>query len=545
MLKQYDPRKDNDYLKLEKKEWDYLKADAIYINRTSYNITVDELQQFYGEDYCKHRIGVNKKGQPYKIKYNGEFKGKNIVNLPINKPKSISKGKITFTDIEIQKQVELFNKIFNIDDDVFVRLLCKKSGEYYSYNVSALKDFDKLKSILNSHRFNAEDLMYTFNTYNNLKTATDKDLHLITAIAIDVDFGEIRKFTNKKSIEIINILERQEFNKTIPTPQVVEYGHNLRLIYVLEKVPATIASKALANKLASTIGSRLEDFGGSKQPLTTYGRVIGSVNSKDKSKIKVMYFNTNNYKLKDLQEKWLEPLPIWYPEWKAKTGRKVIKFNKNFKEQASFAIYNKNRITDFYKIQNFYKDDDDCAGFRRFLCFLVRDHAILAGYSPKEAEKILENFNNNFITPLKWREIERDTRNVERHQYIYKSQTILNYIGITQEEEMLLNLEAILSDEEYKRRKNIRDRERRKAQFRDVEGLTKTERKRLEEFIQIAKLEMQGMSYNEISKELGFKTHTAITKKINKQYEKINYKEIFREVQQGKYNNVRVIGECL
>lgn len=540
-MKKYDPRKDNDYLKLEKKEWDYLKANAIYINRISYNITEEELQQFYKEDYYKYRIGVSKKGQPYKIKVNGEFKEKNIVNLPLSKPKSIKKDKVIFADTEIQKQVELFNKIFNIHDDVFVRLLCKKSGEYYSYSINALKDFNKLKSILNSHRFNAEDLMYTFNTYNNLKTATDKDLHLITAIAIDVDFVEIRKFTNKKPIEIINVLEKQEFNKTIPTPQVVEYGHNLRLIYLLEKVPATKASKTLANKLASTIGSRLEDFGGSKQPLTTYGRVIGSVNSKDKSKIKVMYFNTDKYKLKDLQEKWLEPLPIWYPEWKAKTGRKVIKFNRNFKEQASFGVYNKNRITDFYKIQNFYKEDDDCAGFRRFLCFLVRDHAILAGYSPQEAEKILEDFNNHFNTPIKWREIERDTRNVERHQYTYHSKTILNYIGITPEEEILLNLSAILSETEYKRRNNVRTKAYQKAKYRDTEGLTKTERKRLEEFIQIAKLELDGLSLRAIAIELG-KDATGLSRKINKVYEKINYSEILEEVKQGVYKELKVIG---
>lgn len=540
-MKKYDPRKDNDYLKLEKKEWDYLKANAIYINRISYNITEEELQQFYKEDYYKYRIGVSKKGQPYKIKVNGEFKEKNIVNLPLNKHNSIKKDKVIFDDEKVKEQIKLFNKIFNIDDDVFVRLLCKKSGEYYSYPINALKDFDKLKSILNSHRFSAEDLMYTFNTYNNLKSATEQDLHLITAIAIDVDFGEIRKFINKKPLEIINLLEKTEFNKTIPTPQIVEYGHNLRLIYVLEKVPATIASKALANKLATTIGSRLEDFGGSKQPLTTFGRVIGSINSKDQSEIKVMYFNTNNYKLKDLQEKWLEPLPEWYAEWKTKTGRKVIRFNKNFKDQASFYVYNKNRITDFYKIQEFYSDDD-CAGFRRFLCFQVRNHAILAGYDESEAEKILKDFNNNFKKPLKWREIERDTRNVERKQYTYKSKTILNYIGSTPDEEILMHLSAILSDEEYKRRNNVRTKAYQKAKYRDTEGLTKTERKRLEEFIQIAELEMQGMSYNEISKELGFKTHTAITKKINKQYEKINYKEIFQEVQQGKYINVRGIG---
>lgn len=526
-----------EYLSFEKENYDFMDAESVNLNRINWNVSTLDLQNFYKNEYLDYRIIKSKKGRYIKVP-----KHKNNIEKTIKVNRKQERKSHRFTDVEIQKQLELFNKIFSIEDNVFVRLLCKKTGEYYSYPITALKDFNKLKSILNSSRFSLkEDLMYTFNTYNNLKSATEKDLHLLTGIAIDVDFTEVRRFSGKDPLDIINVLERIEFNKTIPIPQIIEYGHNLRLIYALEKVPATVASKKLANKLATVIGERLADYGGNKQPLTTFGRVIGSVNSKSGQVIKVMYLSKEIYTLRELQEKWLDPLPEWYPEWKAKTNRKVINFGKNFNKYANYYKYNELRINDFYKIQAYFKEDGDCDGFRRFLCFQVRNHAILMGTSRSEAEKLMKDFNNNFKKPLKWRQIERDTRNVERKQYYYKSKTILNYIGIEPKEEILLNLEGILSKEEKARRNNIRTKQAQKTKYRDASGLTKTERKRLKEFIKIAQLDLQGLSLRAIAKELG-KDHKTISEKINKTYDKINYKEILEEVQQGLYKNIRVIG---
>ena len=272
-----------EYLEFEKENFNFMDAESINLNRINWNVSVWDLQNFYGNEYLKYRVVRTKKDRYIKVP-----KHKNNIEKTIKVNRKQERKSNKFTDVEVKQQLELFNKIFDIEDNVFVRLLCKKTGEYYSYPVVALKDFNKLKSILNSGRFSLkEDLMYTFNTYNNLKNATDKDLHLLTAIAIDVDFGEVRRFNGKDPLDIINVLERIEFNKTIPTPQIIEYGHNLRLIYALEKVPATVSSKKLANKLATVVGERLVDYGGSKQPLTTYGRVIGSINSKSGQVIKV------------------------------------------------------------------------------------------------------------------------------------------------------------------------------------------------------------------------------------------------------------------
>ena len=501
-----------EYLEFEKKY--YYDINCKKENRKKYGITEEEVKAFYGNEY----IDIN-----YKSK---------------NKNKKNNKR---FSKDEVIEQLDLFKEIFDTNDDAFIRIRCKATGEYYSYNINSIFLEEKLYSILNSDRFSTkEDLMYSLNLYNNMRTATEENLFSIHSIAIDVDFDEVKRFSDKKPLDIIKILEKNDFNKTIPKPNIIEYGNRIRLIYKLEKVYCTKSSKALAKRVSKVIGERLVDYGAKAQPLTTYGRIINSVNSKVNKKIKVMYLDVQAYKLRDLQKNWLNPLPDWYAEWKVKTKRKkakVIAFKEDFQERGKARKYNLNRVNDFFKIQEFF--NYHCDG-RRFLCYQVRNHCILSGMSKEEAKEVLREFNNRFTYPLKWNVIEQDTRNVERKQYYYKSETILDFMQIDPKQEEVMQLKAILSDTEVKRRNNEYNKEKQKAKYRDEEGLTKTEVKRRNQFILIARMELEGMSFNAISKELGYKDHTPVIKKVNKLYDKINYQEIKLEVKQGLYDDVEV-----
>lgn len=499
-----------EYLEFEKKI--ELTNEVKRINRKKYGITEEDLKAFYGKAYES-------------INY---------------KPKKFKERKIRFSKEEIAEQVQLFKKIFDTEDDAFIRIRSKATGEYYSYNINSVFTEERLYSILNSNRFNTkDDLMYSLNLYNNMKYATEERLFSIHSIAIDVDFDEKKRFKDKKPLDIINILEKSDFDKTIPKPNIIEYGNRLRLIYKLEKVYCTNSSKSLTKRVAKLIGERLVDYGAKAQPLTTYGRIVNSINSKVNKPIRVMYLDVQPYKLRDLQKEWLKPLPEWYAEWKAKTNRKktkVITFNGDFQDRAKARKYNLNRVDDLFKIQEFY--NYDCDG-RRFLCYQVRNHCILSGMDKKEAREVLREFNNRFKYPLRWNVIEQDTRNVERKQYYYKSKTILDMIGIDPEEEEVMQLKAILSDTEVKRRNNEYNKEKQKAKYRDEEGLTKTEVKRRNQFILIARMELEGMSLKSIAKELEIDLSN-MSKRMKKVFDKINYEEIKLEVQQGLYDDLEV-----
>lgn len=496
-----------EYLEFEQSCLGFMNTAAILENRSAkkYNISEKDLIDFYGFDYP-------------------------------GKAKKKSKNRDNFSKAEVLKQLELFKKMFDAEEDAYINIRCRSTGEYYAYNIKSLFDEDKLYNVLNSSRFSTKnDLMYSLNLFNNMKRLSTENIFTLFSIAIDVDFTEVRKYSDKKPKDIIKILEKTEFGKTIPTPNIVEYSNNLRLIYIFDKVYNTKSSSYLASRIARLIGERLADYKGKGQPVTTYGRIVGSINSKNNKSVKVMYLDVNKYTLAKLKE-FTKPLQEWRAEHKA-GSRKVINLGENFKKLARYTKNNLARIDDFFKIQEFYNFDPDG---KRFMCFQVRNHAIIAGYSKEEAEQLMKDFNNRFRYPLRWNVIERDTRNVERKQYYYKSQTILNELAIDRDEEVLMGLKGIVSETEHKRRDNEANKARQKAKYRNEEGLKKTEIKRRNQFILIARMELQGMSYRSMVEILKVSNHTAITKKINKTYEKINYYEILEEVRQGLYDDIEV-----
>ncbi|NGT59346.1 hypothetical protein G6Z15_16090 [Clostridium perfringens] len=333
-------------------------------------------------------------------------------------------------------------------------------------------------------------------------------------------------------------MEKFEFDKTVPRPNIIEYGNNIRLIYILDKIYATKNVNTLVRRICSYIAERLVDYGAKGQPLTTYGRILNSINSKNGKRIRAMYLGQSKYILRELQDKVLPPLPDWYAEYKTKSVRKkskIIDFSKDFHNKAKSRKYNENRISDIFKIVEYFDGHIDG---RRFLCFQIRNHAKLAGYTNDEAEQLMKELNNKFKYPLRWNVIEQDTRNVERKQYHYKSKTVLDYISITPELEELLELKAILSDKEIRRRDNIANKARQKAKYRNKEGLTKTEVKRRNEFIFIARLEIQGVSYKSIAKSMN-KDLSNMLKRLKKRFDKINYNEILEEVKLGVYDNLQ------
>lgn len=502
-----------EYLEFEKDCIGLMDKQTRAENRLLYNITEEDLRLFYGNEYIPSKKKSAKK----------------------------KKKKEKFNKEQVVEQLHLFEEIFDDEDNSFIKIFNKNTGEYFCYPVSVLLDEDKLYNILNSNRFkNKYDLMYSLNTFNNMFKFAQNNIFTLNSFAIDVDFREVKRLENKTPKQVLAMLEKVEFGKGVPTPNIVEYGNNIRLIYVLEKAYSTKNVNTLVSRICKTIGERLVDYGGKGQPITTFGRIIGSTNSKVNKTIKVTYLNTEKYNITYLKDSVLPPLPEWYAEYKQKTKRKpsrVIDLSVDFKARSRSTQYNLNRISDIFKIVEYFNGNVDG---RRFLCFQVRNHAKLAGMSDDEAKDILRQLNNKFRYPLRWNVIEQDTRNVNKKQYYYKSETFLDYISIDAELEEVLELKAFLSQTEYKRRENIRVKAIQKAKYRNEEGLTKTQIKRRNQFIMIARMELDGMSYSAISKELGYKDHTPVIKKINRVYEIINYSEILEEVKSGCYADLEV-----
>ncbi|MPU14963.1 hypothetical protein FGL68_07120 [Acinetobacter baumannii] len=348
-----------------------------------------------------------------------------------------SKNKIKVTKA-IRKQAELFELLFNVNRECYIRLRNKSTNKYRAYAIETLKDPYKLQAILKSHCFsnNKIDMMYSINCFNNMYRATEDSLFSLQNIAIDIDF-DTKKYTLKKALELI----KNMMGDNIPVATIIETGHRIRLLYSLKDVPVTQKSLKVYNLVAESIANNLKEFGATPQAPTTYGRIEGSINSKNNGIINNKIFNPKVYTLRELQNELL-------PKWE----RAVKKLNRNGKVVKIRNVYTLNmaRLRDFKKIQSIREE-----GYREILCYLYRNYCLLSNMTYDEALKETLKFNSNFKVPLKENELDSDTKALNRKQYTHKSVTILNLLEITHEEEEQLYLENILSRKEYNRRDRI------------------------------------------------------------------------------------------
>ncbi|MED4057714.1 hypothetical protein [Niallia taxi] len=411
------------------------------------------------EDLMQVMVGLSKKEVKNNLKKYGFWEHRNYIyqRLDLTETKKETKKSTNSADIRepritnLSKLTNFFSFAFDTDASVFVHLLNKDTGETYFQPIESLKDEVKLSSILQSHRFGRNvDLMYSLSTFKTMKSATDENVFSIPLIQIDVDYRKIPEFKKNKPQWVWELILKSEVGNTIPHPSVIEYGHQLRLLFKVKDLyvkNGSKSSKNIARRLSTVFANRLAKYGAEAQPITSHGRIAGSVNSKDGSIVQIEMFG-HEYEIEVLKEKWLDPLPDWYLEWKSKTKKK----GKVIYLQNTYSL-NKKRLRDFFRIVNYFHGDMDG---RRFLCFMVRSHALLLGYTPAEAKELMFELNDLFKIPLNQSIIEQDTRNVERKQYFYKNETILEWLCITLELEEKMKLETIISNKEKKRRNKVK-----------------------------------------------------------------------------------------
>lgn len=409
----------------------------------------------------------------------------------------------TNTKLKVSKdvltQVKIFNMIFDTNKECFIRLRNKDTGEYRAYPITSLQDPYRLQAILNSKYFsNHNDLMYSLNAYNNMYTMDEKSLFSLQNFALDIDFD-----TNKYTIKnIVDVIKELYTTGVIPTPNLIEYGHRVRIIYSIKDVPSTFKSSTLLNKIVETINSKLPiELNSSVQALTTYARLVGSINTKNNAKVNVEVINPNKYVLRDLQNNWLEEYNKTKTKTKSKSKSKVISIHNLY-------TLNKARLRDLEKIQTIREE-----GYRELLCYLYRNYCLLANYTPDEAWELVKAFNNNFKTPLRENKLDGDTKHLNRKTYLHKNDTILLLLDISLSDEINLNLETIFhyTDEKielYKKKKNESNKRSYRAKV-GKEDVNKSKKEELEELREkIKSLKLEGLKNKDIALKLNLPVKT-------------------------------------
>ena len=313
----------------------------------------------------------------------------------------------------------------------------KKGYSQWHYKYAELKDLD----------MSDENIYITLNTFYKPCRRLENIKELNT-LFIDLDYYK----TGKTKDQVLMDLEKNYFNQSIPIPNyVIDSGRGMYLIWIINAVP----SKALPlwKAVQEYLYNQLKYFGADRQALdaTRILRVPGSINSKSKTVVNILDEYEYIYDLREIQNEFLPELK----PYEKKKGR-PSKINYIYRERSLYY----GRIQDIIKLCELR--EYDLKGHRELILFLYRYY--LCSFT-EDIEKALSDaleLNSMFRQALSEREVIRATRSAERcyldknKQYKYKNETLIELLEITEEEQKYMTI--IISKEEYKRRKRIRNK---------------------------------------------------------------------------------------
>ena len=283
----------------------------------------------------------------------------------------------------------------------------------------------------------------------------------------------------------------------IPRPNyLIDSGRGLYYIVLIKPVPSM--ALPLWYAVQRYLFNTLKEFGADANALdpTRVLRIIGTMNSKSGTSVKVLDEYDYEYSLREIQEAYL---PEISPKKKKSKGRPK-KMVSLFTEYSLYYA----RLMDISKIcelRNY-----DVGGHREVILFLYRYYSACFTEDAEEALRKALELNSMFTKPLPESEVIRDTKSAtkayENKLYKYTNTKLIQILDITLDEQQYLK--TIISGKEKYRRSAEQQKEKKKAKRRNENGLTKKQQELKDLKNKIEKLKSKGLSNRRIAKELGF-----------------------------------------
>lgn len=382
----------------------------------------------------------------------------------------------------------------------------KKSRYYNLANIfkHGLKEKNIRHSIyhfvewLYKHYEYSTDLFISVSSYENRKKGRRRaDMaHLFNnyELCIDIDY---KKGRNKKApvSEVIDILKDilgdTNMDKVLPMPNFIEFGNQVRLIYLfeghLEKKQMCLYEK-ISNEMVNMINSyKPFDFCAETQTLTSFTRLPYFINTKrcsdkdwkglyhydetgrmiydfyDASEVKIIKCSDKKRTYNELaqlilgvyeKEDEVKKIESIKKVKKSKKSKKTFK-SVNYSEFGSFAAVNEKRM---HLLEEFAKFlGRDVVGCRNNLVFLYYVHAKLYYGDDETAYSKTINFNNDLTKPLADKDVKNTLCSARKKWYKYKTDKFLNLLDLKAEEcdkfGVTFNYDRKISDQKYREQK--------------------------------------------------------------------------------------------
>lgn len=432
-----------------------------------------------------------------------------------------------------QMQINLLHE----NDDGYITIALKKDNNWiqHHYKVDDLKEnISKVIGVKDANIYLSPNSFYK-------PMRRIENIRKLNSLFIDLDYYTLDQYKGLSSEQIIWLLEKDYFKKSVPPPSfIVISGQGIVIYWIIEPVPYMVLP--LWNAVQKFFLEKLKEIGADAKSIDAarVSRLSGTTNQKNGQATEILVFNEERYSLRDIQENYLPELTDYVknPSVK-KRGRKskVVKL---------FNLYSLHhaRLMDIVAIQNFrngYCRDEKGElvekSQRELMCFLYRYWACCFTSDLNKALEDTLEFNKGFICPLPESEVRSQTSQAEKAYkswlenefdyhpqkefeqlkivfeedagknknrtgykykgYNYKNTTLIKLLNIIEDEMKVLK--TIINVKEIKKRNN----ENHKVKRRDEEGLTNRGKAKLEKLEYIKELIKKELTQKEIASELG------------------------------------------
>lgn len=398
--------------------------------------------------------------------------------------------------------------LYNEDIDGYIHIMQLESGS----TVKVLNThYEGIKHIVEDLS-GQNDVYISPNTFYIPKRLTSNIRHF-RALYLDIDLEHSTYSKYEAVYETYMLADKGE----IPKPTMaVDSGRGIHLYWRIENAP--MGALWTWQELEDFLYSKLKYIGADIKA-TDGARVLRlptTINSRNNSTCKVLDISDNKYSMYDLRKEYLN-----YKDYTKSDKRPMSKGRKVINIFNSYSLHMA-RLEDIETLCRLR--DYDVRGHRNMMlhCFVywkgicIRDDETL--------KQATHELNNKFKEPMKDPEVRAILKSVPRAiekfidyeqgirsnqakrvskgmrdkgGYWYKNETLIDRLDITEQEQQ--QLKTIIGTTEKYRRNNIKRRDSR----RNAAGLTEREQHKQDKIKAIKELKEQGLSQNEIAKEVG------------------------------------------
>lgn len=214
--------------------------------------------------------------------------------------------------------------------------VCIRSGPS-SFAEQSFLSVGKLENIYSElSRHDYRNCFFSFATYKGGLHPQRSEARMLNIFAFGIDIDYVNESANPE-----DVWEFISENTCLPTPSYIEFGHRLRLIYILaeplrlfpkQRGALLRAFRLLQKCLCEYINEELSfdvSFGAEPTPPTSFFRMPGSINTKNGAVVQVRPISNERYTFTELFDEWIldkytDPSGNrneWYDEWKKKSSR--------------------------------------------------------------------------------------------------------------------------------------------------------------------------------------------------------------------------------